>query len=320
MLENMISNTNDDKDDEVQVMGSSATKRVGKNIKWNEENETIFVELILQHQAHRKTNKKRDFKWNDLTNDLFMHPNFHDFDRSNACSLQRKFQRLKTAFYQRFNGLTNSADFPPTDNRKDAILYQLLYENTDKSFDLSYDDVDDDGSESPDTSNMQLLEDIGRHASGNSVMRPGSGVESNLLPPHMGSSSTPTRKASTVAGPSTLKRRREDADGVDTEKDSRRRYEVNDKITMIKAEADARSKFLQLENENLRLQKEVEQAKADRAKSETILHLTEMLHDLQRQYQQPQAQQSNHRPTNSNGNGSDNGLVHNNSNSNHTRL
>lgn len=262
----------------------NSSRRTGKNIRWNDDNEIIFLELITQHQAHRKTNKKREFKWNDLSNDLFMHPNFQDFDRGNSTSLQRKFQRMRTAFFQKYNNVTANVEFPPKSNRKDMLLYQLLYE-ADKPYDMSYDDVDaaDDDSENGDKSRVDASGGTpGGLISPNGVVGVGvsvggvasSAVANNTIDLSL---SMPHRR-DTYSG---FKRRREsDNDGAEKE---RRRVELEEKVTLIHAEGEARQKCLQLENDNLRLQKEVEQAKADRAKAEATLHLTEMLRNLQAQ-------------------------------------
>lgn len=257
----------------------NSSRRTGKNIRWNDDNEIIFLELITQHQAHRKTNKKREFKWNDLSNDLFMHPNFQDFDRGNSTSLQRKFQRMRTAFFQKYNNATANVEFPPKSNRKDMLLYQLLYE-ADKPYDMSYDDVDaaDDDSENGDKSRVD--------ASGGTpggLISPNGGVSSSAVANNTIdlSMSMPLRR-DTFSG---FKRRRENEN--DSAEKERRRIELEEKVALIHAEGEARQKCLQLENDNLRLQKEVEQAKADRAKAEATLHLTEMLRNLQAQLPPP---------------------------------
>lgn len=272
----------------------NSSRRTGKNIRWNDDNEIVFLELITQHQAHRKTNKKRDFKWNDLSNDLFMHPNFQEYDRGNATSLQRKFQRMRTAFFQKYSTSNANVEFPPKSNRKDALLYQLLYESSDKPYDMSYDDVDagDDDSENQDKSRM----DVSTGTPGGLISPNGGGMGSMGLPNANNSidlTSLPIQsqlRRDTLSG---FKRRRESDADASAEKE-RRRLELEEKVALIHAEGEARQKCLQLENENLRLQREVEQAKADRAKAEATLHLTEMLRNIQAQLPPPHGAGNNY--------------------------
>jgi hypothetical protein len=278
MMMSDILNDKETASEDADALNSS--RRTGKNIRWNDDNEIIFLELITQHQAHRKTNKKREFKWNDLANDLFMHPNFQEYDRGNSTSLQRKFQRMRTSFFQKYSSNNTNVEFPPKSNRKDVLLYQLLYETSDKPYDMSYDDVDagDDDSEINDKSRMDtsggtpggLISPNGRIVSANN----------NSSGSHMNQvdlTGLPSVRRDTFSG---FKRRRDSDVEASAEKE-RRRMELEEKVALIHAEGEARQKCLQLENDNLRLQKEVEQAKADRAKAETTLHLTEMLRNMQ---------------------------------------
>lgn len=307
----MMSDILNDKDagsEDADALNSS--RRTGRNIRWNDDNEIIFLELITQHQAHRKTNKKREFKWNDLANDLFMHPNFQEYDRGNSTSLQRKFQRMRTAFFQKYSS-ANSAnvEFPPKSNRKDALLYQLLYESADKAYDMSYDDVDggDDDSESPEKNRMDTS---GGLVSPNHVSSSANTSNMNMNGNNaVDLTNLPIIRRDSLSG---FKRRRE-SDGAEltsaaaAEKE-RRRLELEEKIALIQAEGDARQKCLQLEIENLRLQKEVEQAKADRAKAEATLHLTEMLRNLQAHLPPPHGTANNNYLPNNNNNNNASGM------------
>jgi hypothetical protein len=302
-------------------------RRFGKNIKWNEENETIFLELILAHQAHRKTGKKREVKWNELSQDLFSHPNFVDYDRGTPSSLQRKFQRLKTAFFQKYNSamsssLPNNNDFPPRDNRRDALLFQLLYDNPDR-YDMMDDEEDEsDGGGAPGgrDSLMPVPIDVSGGGGGGdnntTTATTGGGLNTsattagvhmlsptNVFPHNNNNNNNNNQRRYENMNTAVMKRKRRESDNGDLDRErerERRRIEWAEELQLLRAEAELEyrqlieeQKLIQLENENLRLQKDVEHARADRAKSETMLHITEMLHDLQKQLQVQQSSAGN---------------------------
>lgn len=104
------------------------SKKGGKNIDWNAPRELQLVQLVIKHNAYKKTEKTMEEKWANLSHDLFSLDIFKTLQPLDGYTLQKKFLRLKKKVAMKFE----LDEENPQNNVAQVVALQNEMDNTER--------------------------------------------------------------------------------------------------------------------------------------------------------------------------------------------